>query len=68
MIYATLYRFGYSLEVIANTEKEARAALIKEYNKAFFNINKCKPNKEEIRRRNEDIEIREFNLNTVEWY
>ena len=32
MVYATLDRFGYSLEVFAETEKEARRALVKEYN------------------------------------
>lgn len=67
MVYATLDRFGYSLEVFAETEKEARRALVKEYNRAYYNRNGCKPTSEEIRNRNEDIYIREVELNKVEW-
>jgi len=68
MIYATLDRFGYSLEVFTNTEDEARKALVKEYNKAYKAINGCKPTSEEIRSRNDDIIIREVELNKVNWY
>lgn len=68
MVYATLDRFGYSLEVFADTEKEARKALVKEYNRAYYNCNGCKPTSEEIRSRNDDIIIREVELNKVNWY
>lgn len=64
----TLYRFGYDLTVVADSEKAVRSALVKEYNRAFKLRNGCKPNSEEIRNRNEDIEIREFVFGQVEWH
>lgn len=63
----TLYRFGYDLTVAAETEKAARSALVKEYNKTYRRINGHDPSKEEIRNRNEDIEIQEFIIGQVEW-
>lgn len=63
----TLYRFGYDLTVAAETEKAARSALVKEYNRAYKMRNNCKPSSEEIRNRNEDMEIQEFIIGQVEW-
>lgn len=37
--YAELERFGYTLQVVAGTEKEAKDALLAEYIKAFKRYN-----------------------------
>lgn len=65
--YGELYRFGYTLTVVADSEKKARSALVKEYNKAFKLRNGCAPSHEEVKNRNSDIRIIEMMPGQVEW-
>ena len=62
-----LYRFGYDLTVIGESEKSVRSALVKEYNRTYKEINGSRPTSDEIRRRDADIEIHEFTMGKVEW-
>lgn len=65
---AELYRFGYCLEVVSDDPDTARANLIKEYKRAYKNINGTGPTKDELNNVKEDLEdIEEVELNKVEW-
>ena len=70
--YATLYRFGYDLDVIADTKEHAIDAIMTEYKKAYYGRNEDDEdamNDYEDYRNNAiaDIEITEMELNKVEW-
>lgn len=67
IVIGRLYRFGYDLEVVGRTEAAVRKALVREYNRAYKEINGTKPTSDEIRRRNEDIEIHIMTIGQVEW-
>lgn len=71
---ANLYRFGYDLEVAAETEDEARENLLAEYIRAYKDINGSDPSEDitiygnsYLENAGEDIEIREHELGKVEW-
>ena len=70
--YATLYRFGYDLDVISDTKEHAVDAIMTEYKKAYYERNEDDEdamNDFEIYYKNAitDIEIIEMELNKVEW-
>lgn len=73
---ATLYRFGYDLEVVAKTEAEAVSAIMANYEEAYEEINGVSP-KEDFRddeetityydNAREDVETRFCEFCVVEW-
>lgn len=63
----TLERFGYELRVVTNSEAEARKLLMKEYKKAYEEINHCKLTKEAISTAEDELFIEEVTLGKVEW-
>lgn len=68
VVIADLYRFGYDLMVVEESEEKARAALMKEYRKAYKAWNDgIRPTKEEVENANECIEINEMAIGEVEW-
>ena len=67
MVLAILYRFGYDLTVIETTEEKATETLMKEYNRAYRNINNEPPTKEEISNAKDDIEYNLFRIGDVVW-
>ena len=65
--HLTLYRFGYDLTVVTDNEESGIAALKKEYYDTYKKWNNCRPTKEEWENARESIEIRQYELNKVEW-
>ena len=68
VIMCSLYRFGYDLAVIAKTEKEAKAAMLKEYKRAYIDWNDGeKPSREEINCAKDEMDITAMEFGKVEW-
>lgn len=71
---ASLYRFGYDLTVIETTEAKAIAAIMKEYKRAYKDINGTDPTKDRYDEfytyygyAKECIEVEDLELGKVEW-
>lgn len=71
---ATLDRFGYDLTVIETSETKAVSALMKEYKRAYEEINGTDPTKDRYDdfytyygQAKECIEIEELEVGKVEW-
>ena len=72
---ATLDRFGYTLQVVARSEEEAKTQLMAEYLKTYLKWNGGSDPREEPNRwggtdytnAEEDIEVTEMTFGKVEW-
>jgi len=74
MVLATLYRFGYELTTIAETEEEATKAIMKEYTRAYKQENGTTPGKDMYdegvsyyAQAKEDINYHDIEIGKVEW-
>ena len=63
----TLDRFGYELRVVTNSEAEARKLLMREYKRAYEEINHCRLTKEAINTAEDELFIEEVTFGKVEW-
>lgn len=69
LYYATLYRFGYDLTVIADTREDAIHAIMWEYQKTYLQRNNGFDDEYETLEMNarNDIVVIEFTKGSVEW-
>lgn len=65
MVYAVLYRFGGTLEVISENKRKAVSAIMEEYKTIYEKWNDEKPTPEEIKCAKDCIETTEFKLDKV---
>lgn len=64
---AELYRFGYTLLAVSDSEENARKAMMKEYRKGYKDFNGCCPSREEVRLAEDEMYVKFMAFNEVDW-